>query len=470
MSAITHGAYLDHRASHGDDLSHTRLLDGPFWREIHAYRDVDEATFGDHAWQARNAVTSVADLRAALGPRVSPALLDDIERGMRLATMSVRVTPYLLSLIRWDEALDDPLRAQFFPLASRMLPDHPLVTLDSLHEQDDAVTPGLVHRYGDRVLFLSTATCPVYCRFCTRSYAVGVDTPRVEKVRLRLRDDRWQRAFDYIAATPAVEDVLVSGGDVWQLRAAQITEIGDALLAIPHVRRVRLASRGLVAAPQKILTDAAFTDALTGLVAKGRALHKEVALHAHFNHPREITAATRRATDLLMERGVYIRAQSVLQRGVNDDAAVMTALVKRLAYVNAHSYYVYVHDLVRGVEDLRTSLDTALRIEKQVRGSTAGFNTPVFVVDAPGGGGKRDAHSFEHYDRVTGVSVYVAPSVKPGQRFLYVDPLHSLAPEQRLRWDDPAERARMVRDAIERADAAAMTTAPGARSPARGSP
>lgn len=431
--------------------AHTRLLDGPFWRGIPAYRDVDEGTFDDHAWQARQAVTSVAGLRVALGARVSEALLDDIERGMTRATMSVRVPPYLLSLIDWDEPLTDPLRRQFFPLASQLLPDHPLLALDSLHEQSDTVTPGLVHRYADRVLFLATATCPVYCRFCTRSYAVGVDTPRVEKVRLRVRDDRFRQAFEYIAANGTVEDVLVSGGDVWQLRAEQITEIGERLLAIPHVRRIRFASRGLVASPQKILTDTAWTDALCRVVDRGRALHKEVVLHAHFNHPREITAVTRRATDLLMERGVFVRSQAVLQRGVNDDPEVMTTLVKRLGYVNAHAYYVYVHDLVRGVEDLRTSLDVAIRLEKHVRGVTAGFNTPVFVVDAPGGGGKRDAHSFEHYDRASGLSVFVAPSVKPGAQFLYVDPLHSLAPAERARWDDPAERERMVADARARA-------------------
>ncbi len=114
---------------------------------------------------------------------------------------------------------------------------------------------------------------------------------------------------------------------------------------------------------------------------------------------------------------------------MNDSPETMTRLVKRLGHVNVHPYYVYVHDLVRGVEDLRTSVDTALHIEKHVRGSTAGFNTPTFVVDAPGGGGKRDAHSYEYYDRETGISVYTAPSVKPGQHFMCFDP----APAQHRR-------------------------------------
>ena len=116
-----------------------------------------------------------------------------------------------------------------------------------------------------------------------------------------------------------------------------------------------------------------------------------------------------------VERGVTVRNQAVLQRGVNDDVDVMKLLVKRLSYLNVHPYYVYMHDLVKGVEDLRTTLQTALDLEKHVRGYTAGFNTPTFVCDAPGGGGKRDVHSYEHYDRVTGISVYTAPSVKPGR-------------------------------------------------------
>jgi len=136
---------------------------------------------------------------------------------------------------------------------------------------------------------------------------------------------------------------------------------------------------------------------------------------------------------------------------VNDTVSSMTLLVKRLGHVNVHPYYVYVHDMVQGVEDLRTSVDTAIFIEKSVRGSTAGFNTPTFVVDAPGGGGKRDAHSFEYYDRDTGVSVYSAPSVKPGQLFPYFDPLHQLSTHQQRRWTDPGEQKAMVEDALAKA-------------------
>ena len=220
---------------------------------------------------------------------------------------------------------------------------------------------------------------------------------------------------------------------------------------MPNIRRLRFATKGPAVMPQKILTDEAWVNALTGVVEKGRKLHKAVVLHTHFNHPKEITSITQAAMDKLFERGITVRNQSVLQRRVNDSPETMTLLVKRLGHVNVQPYYVYVHDLVKGVEDLRTTLDTALHIEKHVRGSTAGFHTPTFVVDAPGGGGKRNAHSYEYYDRETGISVYTAPSVKPDQYFLYFDPLDQLSETIRRRWAVPAERETMVQVATARA-------------------
>jgi lysine 2,3-aminomutase len=311
--------------------------------------------------------------------------------------------------------------------------------------------PGLTHRYPDKALFLPLDTCPVYCRFCTRSYAIGLDTDEVEKVHLRPNEERWTRAYAYIASRPELEDIVISGGDVYQLRAQHLEEIGDALLAIPTVRRMRFATKGPAVMPMKILTDDAWLDALTRVVDKGRRLRKDVVLHTHFNHPSEITSITEAATGRLFERGIVVRNQTVLIRGVNDDVETMTLLVKRLGHVNVHPYYVYMHDMVKGIEDLRTSIDTALHIEKHVRGATAGFNTPAFVVDMPGGGGKRDVHSYEYYDRDTGISVYAAPSVKPGQLFMYFDPLHDLSTHKKRRWKNAAEQHTMIEDALRKA-------------------
>jgi lysine 2,3-aminomutase len=434
-------------------LIHGQVLRGPFWQKIPAYRQVSEAEFLDHKWQSKHSITNPEKLLGLLKGLTPEEFHRDAAEGFRRAPMSVRVSPYLLSLIDWANPYRDPLRIQFLPLASRLLPDHPKLGLDSLHEQADAPIPGLTHRYRDKALFLPLNTCPVYCRFCTRSYAVGIDTEVVDKVELRVSEERWQQAFAYIASRPELEDIVVSGGDAYNLRATQITEIGEALLAMPNIRRIRFATKGPAVMPQKLLTDDPWIDAITAIVDKGRRMHKEVVIHTHFNHPNEITGITEDAMNRLFERGITVRNQTVLQRGVNDLVDVMILLVKRLGHLNVHPYYVYVHDLVKGVEDLRTTLQTAIDLEKHVRGITAGFNTPTFVVDAPGGGGKRDAHSYEYYDRSTGISVYTAPSVKPGSYFLYFDPVDQLSPEAQQRWANTAEHDKMVDEALAAARA-----------------
>jgi lysine 2,3-aminomutase len=287
----------------------------------------------------------------------------------------------------------------------------------------------------------------VYCRFCTRSYAVGLDTG-VRKDHVGAQRDRWEQAFQYMRDNPQVEDVVISGGDSYSLREDQIRLIGDTLLDIPNIRRMRFATKGLAVMPMKLLTDEAWFKAITDVARRGRKLHKEVCIHTHFNHPREITDISRRAIGRLFEEGVYVRNQTVLLRGVNDDPDMMKLLVKRLSYVGVNPYYVFQHDLVTGVEDLRTALATTIELEKQMRGATAGFNCPTFVVDTPGGGGKRDVHSYEYYNQTTGVSVFRSPNVDPSARYFYFDPLDQLPEEGQERWADPAEHEAIMREAV----------------------
>ena len=433
-------------------LSHRQLLGGDFWREIPAYRAVSRAEFLDHRFQMKHTVTRPEQLVEVLGDRVSRSFHADVADGLARAPMSVRVSPYILSLIDWDDPHADPLRRQFIPLGSQLLPDHPMLGLDSLSEQADSPVHGLVHRYRDRALLLALDTCPVYCRFCTRSYAVGTDTDVVDKLSLKAREERWKAAFEYLAGRPEVEDVVVSGGDCYNLRPSQIEHIGRSLLELPNILRIRFATKGPAVMPQKVTSDAEWLRALTAVVELGRKLRKEVAVHVHFNHPNEITEQTKDAMDALFERGITVRNQAVLQRGVNDSVRTMRELTRRLSYCNVHPYYVYAHDLVSGVEDLRTTLQTALDLERHVRGDTAGFNAPTFVCDAPHGGGKRSVHSFEHYDRETGVAVYTSPAVKAGY-FLYFDPLHLLPTATQRRWQDRRERRAMVDAAVEAARA-----------------
>jgi lysine 2,3-aminomutase len=426
----------------------TQAREGEFWRIIPAYRDTSEHAFLDHQWQSQNAVTRVDKLAATLGDLLPEPFYRDVQAGLARAPMSLRISPYIMALIDWRDPYGDPLRKQFLPLASEQIVDHPLVGFDSLHEQGDSPVAGLVHRYPDKALFLALDLCPVYCRFCTRSYSVGVDTDGVSKLHMRAKPERWEKTFEYLRNHPQIEDVVISGGDVHNLRADQIADIGHTLLDIPHIRRMRFATKAIAVQPTKFLTDDEWVSSLVSVAQRGRQMGKEVAVHTHVSHPREITWITERATRRLYAAGVTIRNQCVLLRGVNDDPSTLRTLVKRLSFINVQPYYVYQHDLVPGVEDLRTTLGTTLAIEKQVRGSTAGFNTPTFVLDAPGGGGKRDVHSYEHYDRVTGVSVFRSPNVDENAVYLYFDPIELLPEEGRARWADPNEHASIIGNAV----------------------
>ena len=430
-------------------FSHRDLRRDEFWRDIPAFAETRGSEFHTHTFQVRHTVTNVRQLQETLRHLVPESFYNDVLQGLKQAPMALRISPYLLGLVDWQNPYHDPIRTQFLPVASQQVADHPELKLDSLHEQKDSPVAGLTHRYSDKALFLPLDSCPVYCRFCTRSYAIGGDTETVEKFKLSARTQRWEDAFDYIASRPELEDIVISGGDTYNLKAEHIQMIGERLLRMPNIRRIRYATKGLCVMPQKILTDSPWLDALTRVVELGRQLHKDVVVHTHFNHPNEITGVTQDALNLFAERGITVRCQTVLQSGVNDDPATMQQLVRRLSYINIHPYYVYFHDLVPGVEDLRTSLEAGLKIEKHVRGHTAGFNTPSFVVDTMGGGGKRDAHSFEHYNRQTGIAVFTSPSVKPDALFLYFDPLRTLSEEQQLRWQSPIERRRMMDEAFE---------------------
>jgi lysine 2,3-aminomutase len=434
-------------------FEYKNLKQGEFWRHVPAYKDIDEATFLDHLWQQKHSVKTAAELLETIESLASADFIEDARAGFAHAPMAVRVSPYAIALIDWNDPYGDPIRRQFIPTKSTFLPDHPRLVLDSLHEQADSPVPGLVHRYVDKALFLPLAVCPVYCRFCTRSYAIGPDTEEVDKVELARTPKQWQDAFRYIAERPELEDIVISGGDVYQLPPKNIELIGNALLDIPHVRRMRFATKGPAIMPMKLLTDPAWVDALVGVVERGRLLGKDVVLHTHFNAPEEITWITQKAMAVLFERGVFVRNQSVLIRGVNDEPERMELLVKRLSYVNVHPYYVYMHDMVKGVEDLRTTIQTAVDVEKFVRGSTAGFNSPTFVCDAPGGGGKRDVHSFEYYDRENGIAVYTAPSVKPGKAFMYFDPIDRLSADAQARWAVKEIQDQMIHNALLKAGA-----------------
>ncbi|KAF2711982.1 kama family protein [Pleomassaria siparia CBS 279.74] len=415
-----------------------------YWRRVPQWKHVTEELFLAYSWTLKNTVKTEHGLfkflKEALPEQLIPSsdvnfkhvrtkddFIAEALNGLRQAPMEVRLTPHILSVINWNNPVDDPVRRQFIPLASAFLSDHPKVALDSLHEEDDSPVPGLVHRYPDKALFLATSICPVYCRFCTRSYAIGPPTETVSKKAQKPSRKRWELVYEYIRTTKNLTDIVVSGGDTYYLQPDQITEIGKELLSIPHIKRIRFASKGLCVAPNRVLDpEDAWFKAFIGVSNSARAEGKHVCLHTHFNHPNEITWVTRKAAKYLTQNNVIVRNQSVLLKGVNDNIATMGQLIRQLADMNFTPYYVYQCDLVKGVEDLRTPLSTILSMEQNLRGTIAGFMMPNFVVDLPEGGGKRLATSYDSYSPDTGVSTFKAPGLQgeKGQRlYHYYDPL-----------------------------------------------
>ena len=434
-----------------NNLSHREFRDDEFWREIPAWKNVSKEQFADHKWQSKNSIRKLSQVEEVLGKRADAAVLADIAEGLKLAPMNVRITPYVFALFNWDDPAGDPLRRQFLPMASQFLPDHPFHLEDSLFEDVDSPVPLLTHRYPDKVLFLPLTTCPVYCAYCTRSRIIGGSTETRDKSTYGANAKTWETVFEYLRNNPEIEDVVISGGDSYNLQPKQISLIGKTLLNIPHIRRIRYATKGLAIFPMKINTDDAWFEALSSVVKLGRSLGKQVVIHTHFSSPNEITSWTKDAMERVFAEGIIVRNQAVLQTDVNNHYDIIIKLDRQLGFINIQPYYVYMHDMVPGCEHLRTTLAEGIEIEKHVRGTTAGFNTPRFVCDVPRGGGKRQIDSFEHYNEETGVSVWTAPEVKPDEVFIYLDPIARLPEEGQKRWANTSEHKRIIVEALDAA-------------------
>ena len=432
-------------------LEHRKFRDDEFWKELPGWSNVAHDEFADHKWQNKNAIRKVEQVERVLGSRVSKETMDDIYAGQKITPMNIRITPYIFALINWDDPLNDPLRKQFLPMGSQFLPDHPYYREDSLSEDVDSPVPMLTHRYPDKVLFLPTTICPVYCSYCTRSRIIGGSTESVEKTSYGASQKKWDDVFEYLKMNPEIEDVVISGGDSFMLTAKQIKYIGENLLMIPNIRRIRYATKGIAIFPMKILTDDDWVQAISEVHKLGRSMNKQVVIHTHFSSPKEITTWSQKAMDRLYSEGIIVRNQAVLQEGVNNTVEDMVLLTRQVSFMNVQPYYVYMHDMVPGCEHFRTTLKEGVELEKAVRGTTAGFHTPTFVCDLPGGGGKRHVASYEYYDQENGISVWTAPYVKPGQHFTYFDPIHKLSLEAQKRWSDKGTVEVMIKEAVKKA-------------------
>lgn len=327
---------------------------------------VSDADWNSWQWQMKHRITTLTTLQ-----KLMPTLTPEEYAGVQLANtkLAMGITPYFFSLI--DPADENcPIRLQMIPRVEETV-TAPWEMSDPCGEDGHSPVPGLVHRYPDRVLFLVTDRCASYCRYCTRSRLVsnasGYDF-----------HPEFDRQIDYIARTPSIRDVLLSGGDPLLFSDEKLEYLLSRLRAIPHIEFLRIGTRIPVFLPQRITPE---------LCAMLRQFHP-LFISIHSNHPRELTTEVRDALGRLADAGIPLGNQSVLLRGVNDDAAVMKAQVQKLLMCRVRPYYIYQCDLIAGSSHLRASVRKGLEIMESLRGHTTGYAVPQFVIDAPGGGGK----------------------------------------------------------------------------------
>ncbi|MFA5325514.1 MAG: lysine 2,3-aminomutase [Bacteroidales bacterium] len=334
-------------------------------RRKQLFPEVTDEQWNDWKWQVKNRIETLEELKKYIH------LTLEEEEGVKksLATLRMAITPYYISLIDPDDP-HCPIRRQAIPTAAETH-QSPADLLDPLHEDEDSPTPGLTHRYPDRVLLLITDMCSMYCRHCTRRRFAGQKDDESPSERI-------DKAIDYIARTPQIRDVLLSGGDCLMVSDDKLEDIIKRLRAIPHVEIIRLGTRTPVVCPQRI------TDDLVNMLKK----YHPIWLNTHFNHPNEVTPEAIAACEKMANAGIPLGNQSVLLRGVNDCVNVMKRLVHLLVKMRVRPYYIYQCDLSMGLEHFRTPVSKGIEIIEGLRGHTSGYAVPTFVVDAPGGGGK----------------------------------------------------------------------------------
>lgn len=330
------------------------------------WADLPASQWQDWRWQLQNRITSFEQLQ-----RLVPNLAPEEQAGALTASskLAMSITPYFFNLIDFKDPCC-PIRRQVIPRVEETQ-TAPGELKDPCDEDSHSPVPGLVHRYPDRVLMLLTDQCASYCRYCTRSRLVGHATSESFERRLDLQ-------IDYIARTPAVRDVLLSGGDPLLLNDQKLESVLERLRAIRHVEFLRIGTRVPIFLPQRI------TPELCAVLRKFHPLFISI----HSNHPRELTIEARTALERLADAGIPLGNQSVLLRGVNDNLEVMKAHVQKLLMCRVRPYYLYQCDPVFGTAHLRTSVNTGLQIMRGLRGHTTGYAIPTYVIDAPGGGGK----------------------------------------------------------------------------------
>jgi lysine 2,3-aminomutase len=322
----------------------------------------------DWEWQLKHSIRNITTFEKLLGVKLSEEKKKEIENTIDKFPMCI--TPYYLSLIDTDDLEHDPIYKQAFPSIDELsLQNYDMK--DPLSEDKDSPVPCITHRYPDRVLFLVSNLCAMYCRHCTRKRRVGdIDSiPSKKKI---------QAGIDYIKNHSNVRDVLLSGGDPFLLSDTYLDWILGELHKIDHVEVIRIGTRTPVVLPYRI------TDNLVSILKK----YQPIWINTHFNHPRELTKTSKEAIKKLADAGIPLGNQSVLLAKVNDCYRIIKDLCHKLVQHRVRPYYLYQCDLSEGLAHFRTPIGKGIEIMESLIGHTSGFSIPTYVVDAPGGGGK----------------------------------------------------------------------------------
>ncbi|MBX3034355.1 MAG: KamA family radical SAM protein [Bdellovibrionaceae bacterium] len=372
---------------------------------------VDVSDWTSWTWQLRHALKNKNDFERVF--KLSPGESEAFEQGREI--FNIRCTPYYASLAGDFE--EEPIRRILMPHRLEMR-DGTQQMADPLGEKRNQAAPRLVHRYSDRALFLITDFCSVYCRHCTRKHFTG-------REQALIRPSEYEEALSYIASHPGVREVILSGGDPLTIADGALERILADLRAIEHVEIIRVGTRMPVVAPMRV------TDELVRILHR----HGPVYLMTHFNHPRELTAEAAQALGRLVDGGIPVMNQMVLLNGVNNHAAIVQALSRRLLFLRVKPYYMFQCDPSVGTDHLRTSIDESLEIQKELWGHLSGLAMPTYAVDIPEGGGKtvltpnfeiaRDEHSrrYRGWDGVEASYVNPAPERRrlPADAGVYAD-------------------------------------------------
>jgi lysine 2,3-aminomutase len=336
-----------------------------YWQTIPLWREVTEAQWNDWKWQAAHVVRSLDEVSQIVH------LTEDEQRGILDCAKYFKfgIPPYYASLMDPEDP-NCPVRLQAVP---RIQETHVSGAdrHDPLFEDIDSPAPYLTHRYPDRVLLLITDYCAMYCRFCTRRRFTAHSHGAMSTKDL-------EPAFEYLEKAKEVRDVLLSGGDPLMVNDEYLEHILKRLREIDHIEIVRIGSRAPCTLPMRI------TPQLVSILRKYHPLW----LNTHFNHPKEITSEATKALAMLADAGIPLGNQTVLLRGINDCPTIMKTLVHELVLNRVRPYYFYQCDLSEGIEHFRTRVSTGIGIVEALRGHTSGYAVPLFILDAPGGGGK----------------------------------------------------------------------------------